>query len=112
METKPFGAMVRERREAAGLSISEMRDALRDRVPDRYVPSISTLSRWETGQVNDKRVDGIVIVGLARVFGCRVSELSPEVASELDRTSDLLASCSPWNPIPAEQLDLFAAAAA
>jgi transcriptional regulator with XRE-family HTH domain len=85
-----YGQRCREAREKAGYSLAEARDLLRDTIPHRYVPSVKTLARIETGETPEHKVDGIVIYGLAKVYGCKVSELSKVVADELERVSDLL----------------------
>lgn len=109
--TEQYGAKVRAARERAGLSLSGARDRLRDSIPHRYVPSIKTLQRIEKGEIPEAKVDGIVIYGLAKLYGCRISELSALVAEEYDSVGDLLASSSPWITTCVGQLDLLSTAA-
>lgn len=92
--TNTYGRRCRDAREKAGLSLTDARDLLRDTIPHRYVPSVKTLARIETDEVAEDKVTGIVIYGLARVYGCRVSELSTAVADELESVSDLLLRSS------------------
>lgn len=86
---------LRDRRLAANLTIDEAWAELRAIIPKRYLPSPSKLQRMET-ETPEEKWDGIVIVGLARVFGCRISDLSKLVAKEHEMVGDLLASASPW----------------
>lgn len=105
-ETQHYGDLCRAARNRAGLSLEKARDRLRDTIPARYVPSIKTLHRIELGEVPEEKVDGLLICGLARVYGCKISDLSPMVAQEYERLGDLLASSSPWIPILPGQLAL------
>lgn len=89
-QTTHYGAKMRAKREALGLSLSEARDRLLFAIPRRYVPSIKKLQRIETGEVDETKVDGLIVYGLAMVYGCRVSDLSTVVADELKSVSDLL----------------------
>lgn len=89
-----YGQRCREAREAAGFSLAEARDRLRDSIPHRYVPSVKTLARIETGFMAEDKVDGIIIVGLAGIYGCKVSDLSTVVANELDSLRDLVVRSS------------------
>lgn len=86
-----YGQRCRAAREGLGLSLNDARDRLLFAIPRRYVPSISKLARLETGAIAEADISGIVIYGLARVYGCRVSDLSSVVAEELDAISDLLS---------------------
>ncbi len=77
-------------------SLADLRDDLiATGIPRRYVPSVSTLSRMETGKVPESKVDAIVIYGMARVYSCGVSELSEAAANELDTMRDLLEHAWP-----------------
>lgn len=96
------------------MSLGEARDAMLGVMPRRYVPSVATLSRMETGRIEEKKVDGIVIFALADVYGCKLSDLSLMVADEAERVRDLLVRSSPWNNGPLahdEQLVLTLAGA-
>lgn len=88
--TTHYGQRCRKARESAGLSLVEARDRLRDSIPRRYVPSVKTLSRIENGETPEDKVDGIVIVALARMYEKPISELSRVVADELEIVRDLV----------------------
>lgn len=97
-----FGSNLKSKRIEHGtrlggeFSQTDLRDALiAIGIPRRYVPSVPTLSRWETGKVNAKGVDAIIVVGIANVFGCSLSDLSEEVADELQMMRDLLEHALP-----------------
>lgn len=100
--TTPLAVALRDRREQYAskrpdgkFSLTDLRDALiAEGIPKRYVPSVATLSRMET-KGDESSVDAIVIYGMSLVYGCRVSDLSMEVADELDAMRDLLAHASP-----------------
>lgn len=110
-DPRHYGQRCREARENAGLSLATTRDLLRDSIPHRYVPSVKSLQRIEKGEVPEEKVDGMLIFGLARIFRCRISHLSPLVAEEFEGVSDLVASSSPWITTPG-QLSLLEPAAA
>lgn len=101
-----YGVSIREARERAGLSLEKARDRLFRTIPDRYVPSSKTLHRIERGEVAEEKVDGLLIYGLAKVYGCRISDLSSLVAEEVNTLSDLLDSSLPWIPMCAGQMVL------
>lgn len=94
--TNTYGWRCRDAREKAGLSLTDVRDLLRDTIPHRYVPSVKTLARIETDEVPETKVQGIVIYGLAQIYECRVSALSTVVADELESISDLLIRTTRW----------------
>jgi hypothetical protein len=107
-KTSPFAKTLRSRREAHAeklgrkFSLADLRDGLLlSGIPRRYVPSVATLSRMETGDTDEATVDAIVIYGMSKVYECRVSELSQEVANELDTMRDLLEHA--WPCIPARR---------
>lgn len=103
------GERLRDHRLAAGLTIDEAWAELRSALPRRYVPSPSKLQRMET-EVPEEKWEGIVIYGLAAIYHCRISDLSPMVADEYERLGDLLASSSRWITTQCEgQLALLAA---
>lgn len=100
-----YGERCREKREARGLSLSGARDALLFTIPRRYVPSIKTLHRMEQGEIAEEKADGIVLYGLAKVYGCNVRDLSELAADELEGVRDLLATKFGWiatDPIPGQ----------
>lgn len=80
----------------AHLSVEKARDQLLVTIPPRFVPGTKTLHRIEAGEVAEEKVNSILIIGLAKVYGCRISDLSPAVAAEHDALEDLLASSLPW----------------
>jgi hypothetical protein len=84
----------------AAMSLQDVRDELLGLLPKRYVPSISKLSRMETGKVPEAEADGMVINALSQVYKCKVSDLSPTVADEMERVRELLVRSSPWNTTP------------
>lgn len=86
---------LRTLREGKGLSIQQLRDDLLFTIPRRFVPSVPTLSRIETGKVKEEKVDTIVVYGLAKVLGCRISDLSTVAADEFDAMRDLVEQSSP-----------------
>jgi transcriptional regulator with XRE-family HTH domain len=98
--TIPMHDRLRTHRQRLGLSLVEARDRLVMVMPARYLPSVATLSRMETGKIDERKVDGIVIHALAEVYGCKVRDLSPMVAAESERIRDLLVRASPWNTAP------------
>lgn len=95
------GDRLRDRRLAAGLTIDEAWADLRAALPRRYLPSPSKLQRMET-ETPEEKWEGIVIYGLAHVYRCKISDLSPMVADEYERLGDLLASSLRWIPTPTE----------
>lgn len=103
----PHGQRLRDFRIAAGLTLDEAWADLRHLLPKRSAPSKSTLQRMEAGAAEAKW-DGIVVMGLAKLYRCRISDLSPMVAAEFDEVSELLSSSSPWITTPG-QLSLLAA---
>jgi len=112
MATTTPGRRLRDRRNAAALTIDEAWADLRLVLPRRYLPSPAKLQRMETGAIPESKWDGIVIYGLAHVYACRISDLSPMVAEEYEKVGDLLASSLPWITTPQcdGQLDLLSAA--
>lgn len=108
MATAPttLGERVKAARKDAGLSVEKLRDRVRTLVPDRYVPGIKTFYRIEADEVSEEKVEGILIVGIARACGVRISAISQEVADETERVSDLVSSSLPWIPICPGQLEL------
>lgn len=107
-----YGQRIQERRKDAGLSVERLRDELLLRIPRRYVPSTKTLHRLEAGEVDEAKVDAIVIYGMSKILNCRVSELSEMIAAEYDALDTLVASVSRCIATPpADQLRLNLAAA-
>lgn len=84
---------LREMREKAGLSCQDLRDGMLPLVPKRYLPSVSQLTRIETGQTAS--VDTILLMAAAQVIGCKLSDLSMEAALEMETIRDLVVSTSP-----------------
>lgn len=101
-----YGQRIRERREDVHLSVEKMRDLLLVTIPRRYVPSGKSLHRIEAGERPEEAVEGILIVGIAKVLGCRISDISEQVAAEYEEVSGLLASSSRWITTCPGQLDL------
>lgn len=91
------GDALRERRVALGLSLTDVRDYLRDRIPHHEVPSTSKLSRLERNMAPYADVAHL-IYALCALYDMRVSQVSETAANELERWSDLLTSLSPWIP--------------
>lgn len=105
----PHGQRLRDRRTSVGLTLDEAWADLRQMLPQRYRPSKSTIQRMETHDPEEKW-DGIVIIAMAKLYRCRVSDLSPLIADELEEVSDLVTSSSPWIQVPGQE-SLFATAA-
>ena len=84
---------IRETRLATGMSMNDVRDAMRDFMPARLVPTVATLSRMETGAT--AKLDTIVVCAMAKVLGCPVSDLSPDAAAELETMRYLVEHTSP-----------------
>jgi transcriptional regulator with XRE-family HTH domain len=61
-----------------------------------YAPGVSTLSRWERGKNGGAEKDPLAIIALADLYGCKVSDLSPEVSDQLEAFRDLLIHASGW----------------
>lgn len=105
-----LGERVKRARKDAHISVEILRDRVLLAVPRRHVPGVKTFYRIEADEVDEEKVDGILIVGMANVLGCRISELSPAVADEHERVGDLLASSSRWITTPLEgQMSLLVA---
>lgn len=109
MTTTTPGDRLRDRRLAAGLTIDEAWADLRATLPRRDVPSPSKLQRMET-EVPEEKWNAMVIYGLARIYRCRIGDLSPLVAAEFEEVSDLVASSLPWIPMCPGQLVLLSVA--
>lgn len=92
------GAALRGARDDLGLSLTDVRDLLRDRLPRHDVPSTSKLSRVERNLAPYAEAAHL-IYALCAIYRLRVSEVSPIASSELERWSDLLASLERWIPI-------------
>lgn len=89
-----LGTSLRTLRDSKGLSLQELRDELLFTIPRRFVPSVATLSRIETGKIRDKKVDTIIVYGLAKVLACKVSDLSTDAGEEFDAIADLVEQSS------------------
>lgn len=101
------GELLRESRDAAALSLTDVRDWLVTRLPRRQVPSVSKLSRMERNLVPyAESVD--LIYALCALYNLRISEVSQSAADELERSLDLLTSLSRWITIRCDgQLSLL-----
>lgn len=91
-----LGHRIRAARKNTGLSVEKLRDRVLTLVPARYVPGVKTFYRLEDGEVDEAKVDGILIIGIANALGVRISEISSAVADEHEKVGDLLASSSRW----------------
>jgi len=95
--TFDMGSAIRERREAAGLTLLDLMVEVRNRLPRtrRVAVSHETLRRYENGKVPEGKADIVVLAALADTFGCKLSELSPAAAADLETLSDLLKRQKP-----------------
>ena len=84
---------IREARLRTGMSMNDVRDAMRDIIPPRLVPTTATLSRMETGHTG--KIDTIVLYAIAQVLGCGVADLSREAAEEVEAVRHLVEHTSP-----------------
>lgn len=87
-----MGGRLRARREAAGLSLLDLMVEVRNRLPKtrRIAVSDETLRRYENGSVAESKADIVILAALADTFGCRMGDLSPTAAVDLETVSDLL----------------------
>ena len=66
---------LRERRQAQGLSLDRLMYRLARRVPEKYIPTKQTVSRWETGQ-SPVDSDPVILALLCEELGVPLGELS------------------------------------
>ena len=85
----------RDKRERANLTLDDVVYELRRRLGP-LAPKQSTLSRWETGKNTGYVDDPLTVIALADLYDCRVSELSQEVADQLETLRTLLLAASGW----------------
>lgn len=85
-------------------SLQDLRDELMQRLPRRYVPSVTKLHAMEKG--TSSKADAILVCAIADTYGVSVRRLSPEVADELDMVADLLEHRRPCITARPGQLEL------
>lgn len=85
---------LREIRTAAGLSVAEIRDGLRERLPRRHVPAVSTLSRVETGQI--RTIDFVLLCALSQVLECSLDDLSVDASDDYEQIRELVLAASEY----------------
>lgn len=78
-----FGARLRAKRKAAGLSQSDVEYELRSLLPRALWIDQSKISRFESDKVSEDEVDPYAIEWLCAVYGVEVSEVSPLIADRL-----------------------------
>lgn len=95
--TDQAGERLRAKREAAGHTLATAYADLRaSGLPARFLPSQSTIQRMESGIAAEKKWDGVLVVALADLYGCKVSDISPTISAELESLRDLLSGSSGW----------------
>lgn len=87
----PHGNRLRDQRTKAGLTLDEAWADLRQIIPKRIAPSKSTLQRMET-DTPEESWDPLVVMGLAALYHCRITDLSPLMGDDYEGVSDLVAS--------------------
>lgn len=86
----PMGRRLRELREAAGLQLDDAAYQVRQMLPDAMGVSRETIRRYETGDTSEEKANLLVLVALAGVYGCKVSDFAPKKGEELGVVKDLL----------------------
>jgi hypothetical protein len=81
-----------EARLASGLSRTEVAYQIRRHLPESLWVSHETIRRLEVGHKEDDELDPVLIAGLARVYGVRVSDLSESIASSSKSLAELLVT--------------------
>lgn len=104
-----FHQHVKAQRQKAGFTLERVLTELHRLYPG-YAPKLTTLSRLET-TTTEERADDLVLLMLARLYRCKIGDLSPARADP-ECLSDLLSWASRWIAISPGQLRLSAFAAA
>lgn len=86
----PMGHRLREFRDAKGLDLDEAKVELGRRLPKGLGVSRETIRRIETGVISEMDAPPHVLMGLAKVYECNLSELvSPEKLRQIDQLKEL-----------------------
>lgn len=93
--TTPEGQRLRDHRKATGLTLDEAWADLRQILGKRFAPSKSKLQRMET-DTPEASWDPLIVMGLAHLYKCRISDLSPLMGEDYERVSDLVSSSLRW----------------
>jgi len=100
-EPSPAHNALRRAREAAGLSLFAAAVAIREHLPERYWQSPTNLGRLETAHV--RRLDPVLVAGLAAIYGTTVAAIDPSLAEDAKRIAWLLTDVD--RPTPPVKLE-------
>lgn len=75
-------------------SYQEIRDAVRDRIGP-MAPTMETIRTYHGA--GPKRPDLVTVLALCDVYDLQLSDVSPEMADQLDGIRDLLVSRTSWS---------------
>lgn len=85
-----MGERLRELREAAGMQLDDAAYHVRQILPMAMGVSRETIRRYETGDTPEAKTNLLVLVALASVYDCKVSDFAPQKSDELRAIKGLL----------------------
>jgi transcriptional regulator with XRE-family HTH domain len=100
---------LRERREAAHLTLADVTFELRFRL-GRSAPTEATISRWESGKTDAYRSNLAALMVMAHLYGCTVADLDAESGRILDEALQMVREqeeqgiCAKHSPATREYL--------
>lgn len=96
--TERLGAKLRDARNSKDWSLDEATFQARHRFPDLRVRR-GKIDRLERGVADRDRLDVVVVLALASLYGIEVDDLGDEsVSTEAAAIKELVSPNSPWTP--------------
>lgn len=93
--TEPFPAALEEARTLKGLSFKKLERLLWQRLGPHYTPSDEKLRALHRDGVDPERVDLVLVLAIARIYGVPASSLDPVIARRLTEVRELVTE-SRW----------------
>lgn len=88
---------LKERRRASGHSYEEVTFRIRPYLPESMWVTAETIRKYENGIVAEHKANPLILAALAKVYDCKISDLSESVADGAERIRDLLEAGIRWS---------------
>lgn len=88
---------LKSRRRRIGLSLDEVTFRIRQHLPENMWVTAETIRKYETGMVVEHKANPLILAALAKVYDCKINDLSKTGADGAERVRDLLEAGIRWN---------------